>query len=206
MGWSSWLLGGGGSSKVSSKDKAVLDLKLQRDKVKQYQKRLVLVEQKERELAKQSLAAGNRKRALLFLRKEKFQSQLLEKSFAQLASLEELLESIEFAQIQQDIVRGLKHGADTLKAINAEVSIDDVERIMDDSAAGIAYQHEVEQALNAVISEEDEQAIEEELAKMQQEVLPSVPTSKLASANQSQTEKLVVAKSGQEGETEAIPA
>lgn len=200
------MLGGGGSSKVSSKDKAVLDLKLQRDKVKQYQKRLVLVEQKERELAKQSLAAGNRKRALLFLRKEKFQSQLLEKSFAQLASLEELLESIEFAQIQQDIVRGLKHGADTLKAINAEVSIDDVERIMDDSAAGIAYQHEVEQALNAVISEEDEQAIEEELAKMQQEVLPSVPTSKLASANQSQTEKLVVAKSGQEGETEAIPA
>lgn len=177
MGWLSWLQSSK-VNKVSSKDKAVLDLKLQRDKVKQYQKRLSLIGDRERELAKQSLAKGNKQRALLFLRKQKFQNQLLEKSFSQLSNLEELIESIEFAQVQQEVVKGLEQGAQTLKAINAEMSLDKIDKIMDDTAEGIAYQREIEQTLSSAISDEDELAIERDLERMEKEMMPETVASK----------------------------
>ncbi|GMM50159.1 ESCRT-III subunit protein [Starmerella bacillaris] len=177
MGWLSWLQSSK-VNKVSSKDKAVLDLKLQRDKVKQYQKRLSLIGDRERELAKQSLAKGNKQRALLFLRKQKFQNQLLEKSFSQLSNLEELIESIEFAQVQQEVVKGLEQGAQTLKAINAEMSLDKIDKIMDDTAEGIAYQREIEQTLSSAISDEDELAIERDLERMEKEMMPETAASK----------------------------
>lgn len=177
MGWLSWLQSSK-VNKVSSKDKAVLDLKLQRDKVKQYQKRLSLIGDRERELAKQNLAKGNKQRALLFLRKQKFQNQLLEKSFSQLSNLEELIESIEFAQVQQEVVKGLEQGAQTLKAINAEMSLDKIDKIMDDTAEGIAYQREIEQTLSSAISDEDELAIERDLERMEKEMMPETAASK----------------------------
>ena len=177
MGWLSWLQSSK-VNKVSSKDKAVLDLKLQRDKVKQYQKRLSLIGDRERELAKQNLAKGNKQRALLFLRKQKFQNQLLEKSFSQLSNLEELIESIEFAQVQQEVVKGLEQGAQTLKAINAEMSLDKIDKIMDDTAEGIAYQCEIEQTLSSAISDEDELAIERDLERMEKEMMPETAASK----------------------------
>jgi charged multivesicular body protein 6 len=52
---------------------------------------LQIVADKEVEIAKQSLAQGNKKKALVSLKKKKYQEQLLEKTDAQLMNLEELV-------------------------------------------------------------------------------------------------------------------
>ena len=84
-------------------------LKLQRDKVRQYQKKVAYpcvlyysvlmiyaaqiqeVLNREHEIAKQQLAAGNKDRALLALRKRKYQEGLLVKTDAQLENLDHLV-------------------------------------------------------------------------------------------------------------------
>lgn len=139
--------------------------------MKQYQKRIATVQTREHNLAKECLALGNRKRALLFLRKEQFQNQLLSKTDQQLATLEELVTSIEFAQVQRDVVFGLEQGARVLQEINSEMSLEKIEKIMDDSSEGIAYQQEVEQLLNERITRSDEAAVELELEALESEMV-----------------------------------
>lgn len=67
-------------------------MKLQRDKIKQYQKRLQVVLDHERQVALQCLKTGNKEKARLALRRRKYQEQLLAKADAQLETLETLVE------------------------------------------------------------------------------------------------------------------
>ena len=50
------------------------------------------------------------------------------------------LSHIEFAQIEQNVIYGLEQGNTVLKSLHKELSIERVERIMDDTTEGIAYQ------------------------------------------------------------------
>jgi charged multivesicular body protein 6 len=72
------------SKKISSHDKAVLDLKRQRDKLQQYRKRIEAVLDREKEIARIHLKNGDKNRALLALKKRKYQETLLEKTENQL--------------------------------------------------------------------------------------------------------------------------
>lgn len=93
-------------------------------------------------MARQSLAAGDKPRALLALRRKKYQEQLLSRTDGQLQQLEQLVRSVEFAQIQKDVVFGLQQGTKVLKEIHAEMGgIERVELLMGESAEAIAYQN-----------------------------------------------------------------
>lgn len=161
---------GQNGSKITAQDKAVLDLKMQRDKLKQYQKRIQVVLDRESTVAKQCIAKGDKQRALLALRKRKYQEQLLSKTDTQLETLEQLTSSIEFALVQKDIMYGLEQGNKVLKTLNSEMSIDKVERILDESAEGIAYQEEISNMLATNISNSDELEVQEEFERLRLEV------------------------------------
>jgi charged multivesicular body protein 6 len=122
--------------------RAILDLKLQRDKLQQYQRRILPLVARETDMARQMLAAGDKPRALLALRRKKYQEQLLSRTDGQLQQLEQLVRSVEFAQIQKDVVFGLQQGTKVLKEIHAEMGgIERVELLMGESAEAIAYQN-----------------------------------------------------------------
>ncbi|KAG5359792.1 Charged multivesicular body protein 6-A [Yarrowia sp. C11] len=175
--------------KVTSQDKAILDLKLQRDKLKQYKKKIQVVLDSEVELAKEALRKGDKKRALLALRKKKYQEGMLTKTDEQLETLENLTSSIEFALVQKDVVYGLEQGNKVLKEINQEISLDRVERLRDETEEGIAYQEEVSAMLMSNISNADEEDVQAELEALEQQELakqpvkqpafPEVPTDKI---------------------------
>ncbi|KAF1373488.1 hypothetical protein PFLUV_G00239390 [Perca fluviatilis] len=76
------------ATRVTEQDKAVLQLKQQRDKLRQYQKRINLQLEKERLLAKQLLKNGKKEKALLLLKKKRYQDQLLDKTENQIGNLE----------------------------------------------------------------------------------------------------------------------
>ncbi|KAL9551951.1 hypothetical protein MBANPS3_004001 [Mucor bainieri] len=177
---------GASKNKVTSQDRAVLDLKVQRDKLKRYQKNLNVVIEKEVEAAKLALQQGNKQKALLALKKKKYQVQLLEKTDQQLMNLEELTHSIEYALVEKQILEGLKHGNDVLNEIHKETSVEAVEKLMDDTADAIAYQNEIDEMLSGLISAEDEEEIMKELDDLREQELnaelPSVPSNKLPQA------------------------
>ncbi|KND94528.1 Charged multivesicular body protein 6 [Tolypocladium ophioglossoides CBS 100239] len=161
-------------------------MKNQRDKLHQYQRRIAVLTDRETEIARQMLAKGDKKRALLALRRKKYQQSLLAQTDAQLDQLEKLTSNVEFAQIQKDVVFGLQQGTKVLKEIHAEMGgIEHVEKLMGETADAIAYQKEVSEMLGGRISNQDEEEVEDELAALQAELsgagheLPSVPNARL---------------------------
>lgn len=121
--------------------RAILDLKLQRDKLKQYRNRITVLTDRETAIAKECLAQDDRRRALLALRRKKYQESLLDKTDGQLAQLEQLASQVEFALVQKDVMYGLQQGTEVLQAINKEMGgIEAVERLMGETEDARAYQ------------------------------------------------------------------
>ncbi|SAM01331.1 hypothetical protein [Absidia glauca] len=174
---------GASKNKITSQDQAILDLKLQRDKLKRYQKKVNVVIDKEIQAAKLALTQNNKKKALLALKKKKYQEQLLEKTEQQLLNLEELTQSIEYALVEKQVMEGLSNGNAVLKEIHNEMSLEDVERLMDDTADAIAYQNQIDDILSEQLSPEDEEEIMNELHQLQLDELdanlPAVPENDL---------------------------
>merc|ERR1712107_498576 len=79
-------------------------LKKQRDQLHQYQKKIENVLEKDRQLAKKLLSEGKKDRAKLLLRKKKYQEGLLEKTDGQLDNLERLVQDLEFAQVEKQVL------------------------------------------------------------------------------------------------------
>uniref|UniRef100_UPI00358ED8F8 charged multivesicular body protein 6 n=1 Tax=Myxine glutinosa TaxID=7769 RepID=UPI00358ED8F8 len=178
-------------SRVTEQDMAVLQLKQQRDKLRQYQKRIGLQLEKERDVARQLLKNGQKSKALLLLKKKRYQEQLLEKTDAQITNLENMVQDIEFAQIEIKVMEGLKVGNDSLKKMHEVMSIEDVERIMDETEEGIAYQKEIDKLLAGGLSDEDEDAVLAELEQITQDALPDVPMEPLPELPTTPLEDLV---------------
>lgn len=121
--------------------RAILDLKNQRDKIQQYQKRITILTDRETEIAKQCLARDDRRRALLALRRKKYQESLLDKTNNQLMQLEQLTSQVEFALVQKDVLYGLHQGTQVLQTINKEMGgIEAVDRLMGETEEARAYQ------------------------------------------------------------------
>ena len=74
-------------------------MKIQRDKLQQYQKRITIITNRETEVAKLCLREGKKDKALLALRRKKYQESLLAKTDQQLAQLEILVGDVEFAEV-----------------------------------------------------------------------------------------------------------
>lgn len=162
---------GNTGSRVTAQDKAILDLKIQRDKLHQYQRRIAVLTNRETEIARQMLAQGDKKRALLALRRKKYQESLLAKTDTQLEQLEKLTSSVEFALIQKDVVFGLQQGTRVLQEIHREMGgLAHVEKLMGETADAIAYQEEVSELLGGRMSHADEDEVEDELAALEAQV------------------------------------
>lgn len=155
-------------------------MKNQRDKLRQYQKRLAIITTRETEIAKECLARGDKAKALLALRRKKYQESLLTKTDGQLEQLEKLTSSVEFALVQKDVLFGLQQGTDVLKRINKEMGgLEGVEKMMGESEEARRYQQEISEALAGQMSNAEEDEVEDELEALEKEVegvkLPDAP-------------------------------
>lgn len=178
-------------SRVTEHDKAVLQMKKQRDQLKQYQKRIEQNLEGVRTKAKEYLAANQKDRARALLRKKKYQEKLLETTDGQLENLEKLTSDLEFAKIEQQVLNGLQVGNEALKRIHEVLPIEEVERIMDETKEGIEKQREIDETINQTLTEQDEEDVLAELdaligadEKIATEPidLPEVPTDELPNA------------------------
>ncbi|CAG7825880.1 unnamed protein product [Allacma fusca] len=167
-------------SKVTEQDKAILQLKKQRDMLKQYQQKILLTLDKEKILAKKLLQEGKKDRAKLLLKKKRFQETLLQKSEGQLDNVERLVHDLEFSSIEMKVLEGLKLGNDALKQVHDIMSIEDVEKILEETREGVEKQKEIDDLLSANLSPEDLVEVETELEKIMAEANVPRDLSKLS--------------------------
>lgn len=146
-------------------------MKNQRDKLRQYQHRITAITSRETAIARECLARGDKAKALLALRRKKFQESLLTKTDAQLETLEQLTSNVEFALVQKDVIFGLQQGTNVLKQIHAEMGgIENVEKLMGESEDARAYQREISDMLAGQMSNQDEDEVEDELEALELQV------------------------------------
>jgi charged multivesicular body protein 6 len=225
------------SSKESlpQRDRAVLDLKRQKVKLKGYQKKAQAVIAREIEVAREMMKRGHKQKAIFCMKKKKYQvciarvcvcvcvcvcvhsclasfhlstgrctqEKLLRQTEGQLLTVEELVGSIRFAEVQLEVFAALQEGKDALQAINSQMDLDAVEQLMDDTEEALAMQADVDVLLGGVegqFSAEDERELEQELREMQEmqeddglqtalNELPEAPSTEVAAPEQQQQQQ-----------------
>ena len=192
----------------------MLDLKHARDSLRQTQKRLEVSMARETEIARAMLKRGNKPAALMCIKKKKLQQALYDKTHGQLDNVQSMLDSIDFAKLNVQVFESLKAGKNALEDLNSVMSVDDVEKLMDENAEQMQIAQEIDDAVQqhmGGLSAQDEADIEAEYAQLLEledlEVgpLPDAPT-KVPQAGTPDKAATTTASKGQENKKEAVLA
>eukprot|EP00434_Breviolum_minutum_P008659 symbB.v1.2.007632.t1/scaffold472.1/size199090/2 len=161
---------------VDQDDMALLDLKTHRDKLQQSQKKLDLRAQKSHEVAKTLVAKGQKQQAMLALRRWEQQKRLGEDCQNHIARLQEMIASIEMAQLTKGTVDALKTGVAMMKRIQKDIGgVDQVQRLLGDHEEVVEAQQEIAAMLAGEGSVEDAEMLSE-LSRLQEEAALSTLT------------------------------
>ena len=171
-----------GGGEILDRDRAILDLKVARDKCKKYQVKLEAEADKLKAKAAVLLRQGQKDRALLMMKIRKMRMTAYETATKQQLQLEEMTVRIESAANTQQVVEGLKQGNEVLKGIHQVMSVVAVDEVMDDLRESQAIEDEIASRLGEAYANVDQTEVEAEYAAMIEaesaavaEQLPDVP-------------------------------
>jgi charged multivesicular body protein 4A/B len=141
----------------------------------------------EEEEAKRRVANGDKRGALMTLKRKKMLEQELETLMNSRLTLEQQINSLEAAQMSHIAVKALAHGVNVHKQLNKQLDAESVDRLMEDLQDQQDLQNEIAQVLSAGTRIGDDEDLLRELeqmeAKQQDEFLidaSNVPQAKVA--------------------------
>jgi charged multivesicular body protein 6 len=159
------------ASQISAHDKAVYEVKVQRDRLQKYAAQLNKLIDQETTEAQRLLALGLKPRALQLLRRRKYQTNSLRLCEQQMLNLEQLVQSLEFAKIQERVFAALKQGSTALQSIQRMTSVDEVDALMSDTQEAVQQREEADQRLSQHLSSVDDQEIANELQLLEAQIM-----------------------------------
>ena len=151
---------------INTEEKAILDCKLTRDKIKTYIKRLERNANLKKEKAKDALRAKNKDRAKYNLKLSKMYQEQIKTADSQLTMLEEQISNIEQATTQRDAMKVLEKGNEVLKNLQKECNIEKWEKISDDMNDLKEQQDEINQFFRDRSMDDVDDDVEEEMNKL----------------------------------------
>lgn len=169
---------------ITDADRAVLSLKAQRRKLEAQTSVLEKRIEASTAAVKELLGAKKKERALLALKKRKMDEKQLSSIQAWLLNVEGMLSDMEISKQQSAVFSALQSGNEALKQAQAEMSVDDIQKLMDDTAESKEYMDKVQDILAGQLTDSDAAAVEAEFEELEAQALaaevagmPTVPVS-----------------------------
>lgn len=175
---------------ISDIDRAVLDLKVSRDRLTRYSKKLNLDSEKLLLKAKSYKAQNQTTTALNLLKLRKLKLKETDKINEQLLTVQTMVSNIQSKEQEKEVIVALREGKSALQKLHEVNTIEDVLQLMEE----VEEQNEIEQQVNDILNQTGEELSEYEEEELEQELmammggtvseenpveLPQVPTQKL---------------------------
>ena len=154
------------TAKINQEEKALLDCKICRDKIKKYIKSLEKNSSLKKQKAKEALQNKNKDRARLYMRQSKMYQEQIKTAEGQLEMIETQITQIETAQSHRDVFNVLKQGNDILKKLQDEVNVEKMQEISDDLNELKEQNDEITQFFKDRGIEENDEELDDELNKL----------------------------------------
>ena len=154
------------TAEINNEERAVLDCKICRDKIKKYIKSLQNNANLKKQKAKEALQKKNRDRAKLYMRQSKMCSEQIKVAEGQLEMIETQINQIESAQNQRDVFNVLKQGNEALEKLQKEVNIEKLQEISDELEDLKEQNAEITAFFKERGIEENEEELDDELSKL----------------------------------------
>eukprot|EP01040_Poterioochromonas_malhamensis_P012700 gene12700-13909_t len=162
---------------ITDKDHAILDLKNSKDRLKKYKKKLEGESGKLTEQAKHHIRQQQKDRALLILKLKRMKEQEVDKIDKQLLSVMEMIDNIEWEYTNLKVLQALQEGNRALNKLHNEMSYEDVVALLDETNEAIEVENQINQLIAGQFNPIDETELQNELAELMGEKLPTPPTS-----------------------------
>ncbi|XBW36630.1 hypothetical protein QEN19_002202 [Hanseniaspora menglaensis] len=180
--------------KMTEHDKAMLQLKRSRDNMDRYSQSMFKKIGIERRQVK-AIISSNKKtstkmspineiKCKSILKRIRYQESLVNKAVQQLLSLEEMILSINFKQIEINFVEGLENGNTILKQLNEELSLEKVDAVLDESEEQMAISNDINDSLGLQTNTAG-QYLEDEVDLELQKMMEDMETKEKASVQDS---------------------
>ena len=182
------------TAEINQEERALIDCKICRDKIKKYIKNLEKNANLKRERAKEALKNKNKDRARLSLRQAKMYTEQIKTAEGQLEMIENQIMQIETAQSQRDALSVLKQGNEVLKKLQSEVNAEKFQEITDDMDELKEQQNELTEFFKNRGIEEDDEELDNEIDKLLESVQKEEGKVDLPSANKESLDEEKVEK------------
>jgi charged multivesicular body protein 6 len=177
---------GGGQSKSKAKkpkgevteiDRAVLDLKVSRDRLTRYKKKLHVDSEKLLVKAKSLKQNNETKAALGLLKLRKMKEKEVDNIGSQLISIQTMVSNIQTKEQEAEVLTALRSGKNALEKLHKENTLEDVLNLMEE----VEEQNEMEREINDVLMNTGETltGIEEDELELELQALMGVDADKV---------------------------
>lgn len=122
---------------IHTKDKAILNLKLARDKLRRYRSKMEIDMKKLESQARELIALKLKNRALLVLKLKRYKEKEVDGIDAKLMTVQSQISDLEWASINLTIITAIESGTRELNRIHEERSLEDVQMLMDETNEAI---------------------------------------------------------------------
>ncbi|EPY28503.1 charged multivesicular body protein 6 [Strigomonas culicis] len=132
---------------------------MQRDNLLASIRKYERVAEEEHGKAKEFMLVGNKRKALYCLKREKIQQNQIQSVTNILDNVENLINTVEFQEIEVEVVNAMRDGKSELEKLNKMLDIDDIEKLMDETAESIDEARRIDAVLSqpiAGITDDDE--------------------------------------------------
>eukprot|EP00940_MAST-03C_sp_MAST-3C-sp2_P003093 g3093.t1 len=146
----------GKGGEITDVDRAKFQLKAASKKLNVYRKKLEKEIATNRERAKKCMREKKKDKAIFFLKINKFKTKRIRNLEGQLLNLETLVDNLKNEEDNAAVFKAMKAGNDQLKTMQKELPVEEVQKLMDDSADARQYLDEVGAILGEDLADVDE--------------------------------------------------